>query len=160
VKQDFFHPKIREIGGGGYEYDCSVIGGSRNRGSDCIKLLLQSYPLVTRACPSYHSVGPVRSALFQIWNSARVKRTRGPTGRQAPLDRARFLSPTFCPPTLFNHRSIALILCYFLMVCCFYCNYLSITSVVGANTVIPPYFADFGMKKSGLKNREIGGTAK
>ena len=24
-------------------------------------------------------------------------------------------------------------------------------------TVIPPYFADFGMKKSGLKNREIGG---
>ena len=27
-------------------------------------------------------------------------------------------------------------------------------------TVIPPYFADFGMKKSGLKNREIGGTAK
>ena len=23
-----------------------------------------------------------------------------------------------------------------------------------------PYFADFGIKKSGLKNREIGGTAK
>jgi len=29
-----------------------------------------------------------------------------------------------------------------------------------SSTVIPPYFADFGMKKSGLKNREIGGTAK
>ena len=32
-------------------------------------------------------------------------------------------------------------------------------TIGGSNphTVIPPYFADFGMKKSGLKNREIRG---
>ena len=40
-----------------------------------------------------------------------------PTPRaRTPLVAARFLSPKFCPPTLFNHRLFALILCDFPMV--------------------------------------------
>ena len=67
-----------------------------------------------------------------------------PRARSAPPScvprgppRARFLilSRKFCPPTLFSHRYIDLILCIFHWFCCFYYDYLS-TAVVGANRII------------------------